>query len=62
MKSVVSNVWDAGDCSLQRQCLEKENISTNAVEPANAPSMAASLTIPNMSGLKPNKNEGSLHL
>lgn len=50
------------DCSLQRKHLEKENISTSAVGPANIPSMAASLTIPSMSGLKLNKNEGSLHL
>lgn len=48
-------------CSLQRQSLEEENISTSAVGPANDSSMADSHTIPYTSGLRWNKNEASLH-
>lgn len=61
IKSVALSLWDTDDCSLQRRSLEKENISTSVVGPANNPPMAASPTIPEVCGLKWNKNEGSLH-
>lgn len=54
-------MWETDDCSLQRQSLEEENIFPSAVGPANNPSMADSHTIPYTSGLRWNKNEGSLH-
>ena len=41
--------------------LEEKKMSTSAVGPVNNPSMADSHTIPYMSGLRWNKNEGSLH-
>lgn len=57
----INNLWETDDCSLQRQSLEEENISTSAVRPAKYPSMADSHSIPYTSRLRWNKNEGRLH-